>query len=286
MGGSAQIVIREGATGGLIRAEQRLGLLEDLWTRFSPDSDISRVNASAGEWTEVSSETVALVQLSKLGWRMTDGLFDPTELPALLAAGYTSSRSDPSRRTVGVQPAELPTPGCGGFLVSEQRVRIPTGVSIDPGGIGKGLAADIVATELSREGAATVVVNVEGDLRVVGGWTVELEDPFQEGRTIARLNIADGGVATSTPSHRRWRSEDGNSVHLIDPRNGQPAVTDVESVTVIAGEAWIAEVVAKAAALVGSEAAPELIDRHGLAGIVITKDGHLLLSSRVVEFLL
>lgn len=286
MGSTAQIVIRGGGVGDLARAEQRLVRLEDLWTRFSPDSELSRINTSGGEWTEVSSETIALIQLSELGWRMTDGLFDPTGLPAVLAAGYTSSRSDPSRRTVGVPAVDLPTPGCGDFLVTEHGVRIPAGVSIDPGGIGKGLAADIVATELSREGATTVVVSIGGDLRVVGGWTVDLEDPFQEGRTVARLNIADGGVATSTPSHRRWQSEDGNSVHLIDPRTGKPSDTDIESVTVIAGEAWIAEAVATAAALVGSEAAPEFIDRLGLAGIVIANDGRLRLSTRIIEFLL
>jgi thiamine biosynthesis lipoprotein len=247
---------------------------------------LSRVNTCDGEWTQVSPETAALIQLSELGWRMTDGLFDPTALPALLAAGYTASRSDPNRRTIGIQPRGLPTPGCAGFQVTERGVRIPDGVTIDPGGIGKGLAADIVASELSREGIETVVVSIGGDLRVVGGWTIDLEDPFQEGRTVVRLNIGNGGVATSTPSHRRWQSEDGNSVHLIDPRTGKPAVTDVASVTVIAGEAWIAEAVATAAALVGSDAAPEFIDGLGLAGIVIDNDGRLRLSNRVVEFLL
>ena len=286
MGSTALVVTRGGAVGHLARAEQRLRRLEDLWTRFSPDSELSRVNTSDGEWTEVSPETAALIQLSELSWRMTDGLFDPTGLPAVLAAGYSASRSDPDRRTVGVQPRGVPTPGCADFLVTDKAVRIPAGVSLDPGGIGKGLAADIVASELSKEGVETVVVSVGGDVRVIGGWIVDLEDPFREGRTVARLNIGNGGVATSTPSHRRWQSEDGNSVHLIDPRTGRPALTDVESVTIIAGEAWIAEGVATAAALIGSEAAPEFIDRLGLGGIVIDNVGRLRLSNRVVEFLL
>jgi FAD:protein FMN transferase len=286
MGCTAHVVTRGERVGNLSRAKQRLGQLEDLWTRFSADSELSRVNTSDGEWTKVSQETAALVQLSELSWRMTDGLFDPTGLPAVLAAGYSASRSDPQRRTVGVQPSGDPTPGCADFLVTDNGVRIPAGVSLDPGGIGKGLAADIVACELSSEGAETVVVSIGGDLRVIGGWIVDLEDPFQEGRTVARLNIGNGGVATSTPSHRRWRSEDGNSVHLIDPRTGKPAITDVESVTIIAGEAWIAEAVATAAALIGSDAAPEFIDRLGLAGIVIDIEGRLRLSNRVIEFLL
>jgi thiamine biosynthesis lipoprotein len=286
MGSTAQVVTRGGAGGHLARAEQRLRRLEDLWTRFSPDSEVSRVNTSDGEWTEVSPETAALIQLSELSWRMTDGLFDPTGLPALLAAGYSASRSEPNRRTVGVEPRSLPSPGCANFRVTDKGVRIPAGVSLDPGGIGKGLAADIVASELSREGVESVVVSIGGDVRVIGGWIVDLDDPSQEGRTVARLNIANGGVATSTPSHRRWQSEDGNSVHLIDPRTGKPAVTDVESVTIIAGEAWIAEGVATAAALMGSEAAPEFIDGLGLAGIVIDNVGRLRLSNRVVAFLL
>ena len=103
---------------------------------------------------------------------------------------------------------------------------------------------------------------------------------------MVRLNLSQGGVATSTPRHRRWRSEIGSSRHLIDPRTGHPSETDVESVTVVAGEAWIAEVVAKAAALVGTESATALIDDLGLAGIVISDEGRVLASARFVEFLL
>jgi thiamine biosynthesis lipoprotein len=137
------------------------------------------------------------------------------------------------------------------------------------------------------------MVNLGGDLRTIdavpadgSGWAVDIEDPFQEGRTVVRLNLSQGGVATSTPRHRRWCSETGSRRHLIDPRTGHPSETDVESVTVVAGEAWIAEVGAKAAALVGTESATALIDDLGLAGIVISDEGRVLTSARFVEFLL
>lgn len=290
MGSTAHVLVRNAGAETLSWVEARLRQLEEWWTRFSTASEVSRINASSGEWTPVSHETVALVELSRVGWLMTKGLFDPTGLPALLTAGYVSSRLDPSRYTSGVAASSEHSPGCEGFETDEGLVRVPSGVTVDPGGIGKGLAADIVASELIRKGASGALVNIGGDLRVVeatanGGWTVTVEDPFQEGRTVARLNLAEGGVATTTPRHRRWRSENGNNVHLIDPRHGRPTDTDVESVTVIAGEAWIAEVVAKAAAICGCDAAPDLIDDFGLAGIVISNSGRVMLSSRVVEFL-
>jgi thiamine biosynthesis lipoprotein len=292
MGGSAHLITRDGGGDVLKGAEERLRYLEELWTRFSPDSQVSTLNTRPGDWTVVSDETLALIELSRFGWLLTRGLFDPTGLPALLAAGYRSSRLDETRRTDGVQARSGPLPGCGGIEIENQSVRLPAGVTIDAGGIGKGLAADIVACEMIRDGVPGAMVNIGGDLRVVnseethGGWPVDIEDPFREGHPLARLRLTNGGVATSTPRHRRWQSEDGNALHLIDPRTGQPVETDVESVTVVAGEAWLAEVVAKAAVMSGFDAAPDLIDDLGLAGLVISVHGRMLLSTGIVEYML
>lgn len=170
-------------------------------------------------------------------------------------------------------------------------VRLPDGVMLDPGGIGKGLAADIVADELRRAGAAGALVNVGGDLRVCGrapfsgGWLVGIEDPFDRAKRIAVHRLGDGGVATTTPVHRRWSRPGHPFHHVIDPRTGAPPPTDVASVTVLASHAWQAEVVAKAAALAGASEGVDLIDDLGLSGIVVSVDRRVMLSSRVGAFL-
>ena len=167
MGSTAEVVVDRSAIDLMPWAEGRLRQLEEMWTRFTPTSEVSRINCSAGQWTSVGIETVALLELSRMGWLMTRGLFDPTGLPALLAAGYVTSRLDPNRSTTGVEAGSFPSPGCEGFEIEESSVRLPPGVTLDPGGIGKGLAADLVATELVRRGAIRAMVNLGGDLRMV-----------------------------------------------------------------------------------------------------------------------
>jgi thiamine biosynthesis lipoprotein len=151
-------------------------------------------------------------------------------------------------------------------------VRLPPGTGFDPGGIGKGLAADLVVAAAMDEGAAGVCVNVGGDLRVAGqapaggSWTVAVEHPARA-TPIALLDLAAGAVATSTTLLRRWTVDGRRRHHLIDPRTGGPSDSDVDVMTVVAGEAWRAEVLATACLLRGSRRAFDLLDAdaHGLA---------------------
>lgn len=107
-----------------------------------------------------------------------------------------------------------------------------------------------------------------GDLRVAGEspaggpWTLAIEHPFP-GRPIELIGLEDGAVATSTRTRRVWGPEGDRRHHLIDPSIGLPARTGLASATVIAAEAWQAEVVAKAAFVAGlSEGLVVLASTH------------------------
>ena len=94
-------------------------------------------------------------------------------------------------------------------------MRLPRGTGFDPGGIGKGLAADIVVDELRAAGAEGVCVNLGGDVRVEGagptgdGWTIAVDYP-ERARPIARIGIARGAVATSTTLQARGGQSTAN----------------------------------------------------------------------------
>jgi thiamine biosynthesis lipoprotein len=156
-------------------------------------------------------------------------------------------------------------------------VQLPRRLSLDPGGLGKGLAADIVATELMASGAEGVLVNVGGDLRVIGtsaagdDWRIGVEHPDHPDdprHHLTHLALTGGGIATSTAARRRWSTRDGTPVHhLIDPATSLPATTTRQQVTVVAGCAWWAEALAKVAFLDG-----ELPDVQAGA-LVVERDG-------------
>ena len=133
-------------------------------------------------------------------------------------------------------------------------VRLPPGVRLDPGGLGKGLAADLVVAGLLERGAAGALVSVGGDMRVegrppgvAGAWSIAIREPELSGEPLTTLALTGGGVATSTPMRRRWARPDGSTAHhLIDTRTGRPHADPPRLVSVLASTAVAAEVVAKA----------------------------------------
>lgn len=286
MGTHAHVVV-VGAPALADQAARRIADLEQRWSRFLPTSELSRLNASAGGGAvAVSAETFALVARAVEGWRLTGGLFDPTVLPALMAAGYDRSFSDPA---CGVHRADTPAadappvPGADG-VVLEARLRtidLPANVQLDPGGIGKGMAADMVVAEVLAAGARGVCVNLGGDVRVAGhaptdlGWQLGVQDPVRPG-SVVPVRLRDEAVVTSTRQLRRWQRAGKPFHHLIDPQTGRPATTALHTATIVAGQAWWAEVLAKVALVAPVPHALRLLHRAGVAALLADDEGRAL----------
>jgi thiamine biosynthesis lipoprotein len=279
-------------SGALTAARRRLVELEARWSRFRPDSEISTLNRAAGRPVAVSPETLTLLALAVLGWQTTGGRFDPTVLDALEAAGYDRSFDQlPADRhgTADHRPALGPAPGLAAIRIDTEAgtVTLPVGTRFDPGGIAKGYAADLLCADLRAGGAAGACVNVGGDLRVSGTsprggpWTIAV--PHPHGGQAATLELTDGAAATSSPLRRAWHAAGRPAHHLIDPHTGQPADTGILQATVVAAEAWRAEVAAKAAFLAGLPDALPLATRLGTEALVIDQDGGIHLTARLQQ---
>jgi thiamine biosynthesis lipoprotein len=286
MGTAAHLVIVGGPPGLASWGARRLEQLEAKWSRFRPDSELSRLNALPGRPVVVSSETFQVVELAVRAWRLTDGLFDPTVLAALMAAGYdrTFEQIAAMAPADGPEPAPAPSPGCGGIelLPAVPAIVLPPGRMLDLGGIGKGFAADLLVAGLRARGAKGSCVNIGGDLRVDGraptvdGWLVGIEHP--EDAPLAppvRLGLASGAVATSTDRRRRWIRSGEERHHLMDPRCGRPGRSPVAAATVLAGEGWLADVLAKVCFLC-PERAPAFLDAAGAAAVLIDDGGTVM----------
>jgi FAD:protein FMN transferase len=287
MGSDAHLVVVGGADRLLDDARRRIEDLEQRWSRFIDTSEICELNRRAGQAVVVSAETALLIERAIEAWRLTGGGFDPTVLGAVLRSGYDISFEQiAGDRTAAINNS--PIVGCTDIHVEGRTVRLPAGTGLDAGGIGKGLAADIVIGELLAAGVAGACVNLGGDLRVAGSnpngdaWTIAVEHPSVE-EPVALIGLHSGAVATSTTLRRRWTVEGQPRHHLIDPATGEPSTSDLELTTVIGAEAWIAEVLAKAVLLRGSARAFDIIDDHEVqvltvdtAGVVRTTRGFQL----------
>ncbi len=280
MGSTARLLILGGPPDLPDLARERLWLLESRWSRFDAGSELSRLNVANGAVVTISHETFDVVALAVGSWRTTHGWFDPTVLDALEQAGYDRDFTAIDRDGAGdphdVEPGS--SAGCADIelLPLVPAVRLPLGVRIDLGGIGKGRAADLLAEELIAAGAEGVCVNLGGDVRVTGtppvapDWQVDLDETLAAGRS---FRLAEGAVATSTRLRRAWNRAGSPRHHLLDPSSGQPAWTGLASVTVLAASTATAEVLAKAAFVAGPRAGAELLEGQGVTGMFVHDDG-------------
>jgi thiamine biosynthesis lipoprotein len=287
MGTDVHIVVVGGAESLLDRAQDRIGELERLWSRFLPESEISVLNRDAGRAVRVSAETRELVQRSLEAWRVTGGVYDPTVLGDLMRAGYDRSfeEIEPRER---VDVSSLVS-GADAIRVEGDEISLPPNTGFDPGGIGKGLAADLVAQQLREAGAAGVCMNLGGDVRVAGAapdgdaWTVDVHHPEFDA-PIARLGVRDGAVATSTTLRRRWTVAGESMHHLIDTGTGQPANPRFELATVVSGLGWTADVLAKTLIL-DRHPEPFALLRHTAAeGLVVDRDHNVIATAGFAAF--
>ena len=234
----------------LARAAAQVRQYETRYSRFRPDSELSRLNELPQERVPVDAELGRLLARSVEYARISGGLFDPVVLDDLVALGYDRTFEE-VRATKGKVAAggrrfrwrDISVDTGGGS------VRRPFGARIDLGGIAKGAAVDAAMAELGRYPGA--LVDVGGDIRVRGRpddadfWVIAVEDGQSGDGTLGYICLRDGAVATSSRRKRRW-VHNGEAVHhIIDPRSGQPARSEVLQCSVIADTTEHAEVAAK-----------------------------------------
>jgi thiamine biosynthesis lipoprotein len=288
MGTTAQVLLVDGTDEIAELAVRRIADLEAKWSRFRADSEITLINENPGTYMEVSADTLQLLSRACEAWVLTGGVFDPTVLSSLKALGYDRSFEFMNgQATVSHKPQ--PAPGCGDVAIdyAQSAVCLPVDVEFDAGGIGKGLAADIVAEEALLRGAGGVLVNLGGDLVARGrsplgaGWTVAVREPTLSEDSLATLAFDEGALATSSRTRRKWQTQTGEVDHLLDPVTGLPMESDVALASVLAKSGWLAEVAAKV--VMGRGWIPAGIT--GVSALTVDNQMRMTLHGRMPEYI-
>ena len=281
MGTSVRLLAAPGAPVDDARA-----LIEDLearLTRFDPQSELCVLNADPRETVPASRPLRDAVRAAIAGAAATDGLADPTQLGAVVRAGYDRSLVGHPRADLheALAAAPPPRPAAPSPAAAWRRVHVddaagtiarPPGLRLDLGGSAKGLAADL-ATELLA-GHGPCAADLGGDQRVRGVHEVLVPNPLTG--TLADVVALDGDAVATSGIDRRiwWDAADRPAHHLLDPATGRPAWTGVVSATAKAPTAALAEALAKAAILAGPAAGRRILSRFG--GLLITAHGAVL----------
>ena len=276
--------VQYAAPGGAVQAADFeravvswVAAFEAKYSRFRPDSLVSRINAAAGrDWVAVDPEMEGLLKLCDNLHFMTQGVLDPTALPLITLWDYKAET--PRLPTVGEIEATRTLVGWQKVQRAPGKIFLPVaGMALDFGGFGKEYAVDIAAQIATDHGIPSALVDFGHDLRAVGvppdrpAWHIGLEDPQNPGTHNASLAIVGKGVASSGDYIRRFLVEGKRYGHIIDPRTGRPVANGCLQATVVASSCLQAGVLSTTAFVLGVPKGIDFIQAcPGAEGLIVT----------------
>lgn len=269
--------------------------IENRFSRFLPESELSHLNLLAGERCMVSATMLELLTLAGTYRQVTDGIFNPFILDALLGCGYNESFELIGSRTkheVTNQPAATgsasalshPSDQVITIDAAMKSVRLPLGSKIDLGGIVKGWAVGRLAGFFrNKYSVKQGLINAGGDITLWGAqaepWKIAIDYPWDGGESAGYLLLREGAAASSGTLGRSWQSNQGTMHHLINPNTMRPCSSDVLQCTVSGDDTAACEVWAKTICILGSAEGLDLLSRKtkNYEALAVMNDGTTML---------
>lgn len=273
----------DGAEEALAAAEERMGQLESLWSVTEEGSEIYRVNHSGGEPVVLSRETADLAEFALEMAEETQGALEPTLYPVLEAWGFTI---DEHRIPEEAEIQELlSNTGYEKVRLDGETIRLPEGMELDLGAVGKGYAGDFICELLREQGITSALLDIGGNIQTIGtrpdgsDWRLGLRNPFGEG-TVGVLTVSDCAVVTSGNYENYFVGEDGNTYgHILDPETGHPAESGLASVSIVTEEGKLGDALSTSLFVMGPEEAEAFWrENEDFEMIVITQEGEIIVT--------
>jgi thiamine biosynthesis lipoprotein len=261
------------------RAIAEVARIEAKYSRYRPDSVVSRINAAAGgEAVAVDEETLELLRYASVCHAQSDGLFDATSGVLRRAWRFDADVVPGAAQLAPI----LPLIGFDRVEIEGDRVRLPVrGMELDFGGFGKEYAVDRAARVLAESGIESALVNLAGDLAIVGAqpdgspWRVGVRHPRKADTAIASIPVSSGAIATSGDYERYIEVDGVRHCHILDPRTGHSA-RGFQSVTVHAPTCLVAGSATTIAMLKGREQGLAWLEALALPYLAVLDDAAIV----------
>lgn len=272
-----------------VQAMQEVNLALAQWEKtfsmFRPESDIALINAAAGRGgADVSPETAELLSKALAFSAKSKGAYAVTIAPLTLAWGVTGENPRvPGDDEIGTL---LPLVNDSLVEISANHITLPKeGMGLDLGGIAKGAACAAAAEIYRKHGVESAYISIGGNVYAHGTkpdgtpFRIAFEDPYSEGDSayIASFEMENAVIAVSGGHHRFFEENGQTYIHIIDPRTGKPAESDIAAVGVICEDGAEADFYSTTLFIWGKEKALEYMQNGGTA-ILLDKDGGLYVS--------
>ena len=271
------------AQATVAQAVERLYFLDGLLSAVNKDSELSKINKSAGGFVDVPDEILEQLNAAQEVSRRSGGAFDISVLPLVTLWGFGTENAhvpsdeeiEAARRYVDYRNIEL----------SGSSVKLAEGMSITLGAIAKGYASQTLAELFEGRGISSALVSLGGNVQVVGSkpdgskWRIALQDPVNAGETAGVLELSDMAAVTSGGYERYFEQEGKIYHHILDPKTGRPSESGLLSVTIVCENGMTADALSTALFLLGEDGAIEYWRNYGgFEALLITDDGRMLVT--------
>ncbi|HHU21991.1 MAG TPA: FAD:protein FMN transferase [Clostridiales bacterium] len=262
-------------------------IINELDSRLDPekeDSDLYRINANAGELTEVSSDIYNLLEVARQVNRRSGGALDPSIYKIVRAWGFIDQQyrvPDAGELEALLEDAGLDgveVKSGGGLAPGRAEASVPDGAALTFGALAKGYAAQKAVEAMKGVGVKSAIISLGGDVQTLGIkpdgslWSVAVQDPQNTGGYVGILDIAEAAVVTSG-SYERYFTKDGVVYHhILDPKTGYPADSNLLSVTVVCESGAFSDALSTALFILGEEGALEYYREYGDCELILITD--------------
>lgn len=276
-----------GDSEALKSLEEETKRLEALFDANAQGSDVSRLNASA-TGCAVSEDTARVIEISKKASKLTDGAFDITVMPVLRLWGFDNGNYGvPKEQDV---KNALSLVGSDGISVNGTDVLKAPKTEISLGGIAKGYLGDKLL-QIAKENDISAVISLGGNIVLCGEnpekgyWTVGVKNPLKgDGLACSFESKGNLSVVTSGAYERYFEYEGGVYHHIIDTKTGEPAQSDLVSVTVIGENGALCDAFSTALFAMGKEKAVEFAkENNDFEYIFITNQNEIIATEGVAN---
>jgi len=243
---------------------------DNQFSRFKETSELTKFNSYPGQKTKVSEDFLDLIKVSQKLGLATKGIFNPLVLPSLQKSGYMGSwTKDVKKATKNTDYSNREDADVADIELGEDWAMIPVNSAIDFGGIGKGYLLDKLRLDLDRKDTVGYWISLGGDIICSGydidnqDWSVNIASATDETKSVGTVKNSKGkvlAIATSGTTKRRGTLNGREWHHIIDPRTGRPAESDILTCTVTASSGVKADIYAKCILIEGSALSHKYIE--------------------------
>lgn len=241
------------------------------------NSDIYRINAKSGDFVEVDSKTVGWIKTSQDVSKNCNGIFDLTV--GTLSQLWNIGSEDAKVPTNSELDTVLKTIDYNGIIISDNKIKCGKNQKLDLGAIGKGIACDQVADLLKNKNVDGATISVGGSILLYGKnpnadkWALGIRNPIGTAdEYVAILKLDECFVSTSGDYERVFEKDGVSYHHILDPRTGYPAKSDLLSVTIICDSGLLSDALSTACFILGYEKSLDLLEKYNAQGVFIDKD--------------